>query len=344
MAVKFGAIRWDAWYDPARPPFSNAGCCFDLSVNQARAPFFATQVGPNKLYVNGATQASMDQEITFAANAGLGFWAYDYFPASGTYPTNTFANAWALHQSSSLRNNMPWCWIYPIGADLDTNFTNGVVLAQMQLSNYATVTVSGVVRPLIFIECSSTIPPSSSYAAAIASLRTACTGAGLGSPYVVPLTLGFLPSQNATNVTNLGADANTSYACSTGATNAAYTALDTFTQNWWLLQAATGQKIVPICMAGWNALPRQMQPETFSHVKPWVAINNQYQLGTGAQITANVAAAKTYISATNPTQCEAQIGLIYSWNELSEGGRGLCPTWTSSGPAADILTALTGTL
>jgi hypothetical protein len=70
-----GAIRWDAWQDngSVRAAVEKA-----LAPSQwhYRLPFFARITGLNSVQIDGNSQAIMDQEIDYAAKAGIDYWAF----------------------------------------------------------------------------------------------------------------------------------------------------------------------------------------------------------------------------------------------------------------------------
>ena len=74
-----GAIRWDAWQEGGTV---QAAVETDLSPYHwhHRVPFFGRVTGSNSVSINGNTQTIMDQEIDYAANAGLGYWAFVIYP------------------------------------------------------------------------------------------------------------------------------------------------------------------------------------------------------------------------------------------------------------------------
>ena len=61
-----------------------------------------------------------------------------------------------------------------------------------------------------------------------------------------------------------------------------------------------------------------------------VSDGNYYQAGSPAEIGLHIAEAASFV-IDNAAACPAQVGLIYAWNELAEGGW-LLPTWTAGGP------------
>ena len=73
-----GAIRWDAWYGDG-----GATKAVEASLGQPkyhfRLPWFARVVGEGKVSINGDSQTIVEQEISYAAQAGLNYWAFlDY--------------------------------------------------------------------------------------------------------------------------------------------------------------------------------------------------------------------------------------------------------------------------
>jgi len=73
-----GAIRWDGWYGDG-----GVVSAVEASLGQPkyhfRLPWDAQLLGGDKVQINGDSAAIMDQEIAYAAQAGLNYWAFlDY--------------------------------------------------------------------------------------------------------------------------------------------------------------------------------------------------------------------------------------------------------------------------
>lgn len=73
-----GAIRWDGWYGDG-----GVVKAVESSLGQPkyhfRLPWFARVIGEGKVSINGDSQAIMEQEIAYAAQVGLNYWAFlDY--------------------------------------------------------------------------------------------------------------------------------------------------------------------------------------------------------------------------------------------------------------------------
>ena len=114
-----GAIRWDAWYRPT----GSAGLAqqsLEPLQFQTRAPAHCqVTTGPHLTCVG--TQAIIDAEIQKAHEAGLSFWAFDWYSA-----TSSLREAWSLfYQRSSLAHLINWCGIVGLDQLGSVPFANG---------------------------------------------------------------------------------------------------------------------------------------------------------------------------------------------------------------------------
>src|SRR5437870_52907 len=73
-----GAIRWDGWYGDG-----SATKAVEASLGQPkyhfRLPWFASVTGEDRVSINGDAQAIVEQEIAYAAQAGLNYWAFVHY-------------------------------------------------------------------------------------------------------------------------------------------------------------------------------------------------------------------------------------------------------------------------
>lgn len=341
MSVIPGAIRWDAWYANTRDA-KQAQNSLGPKRWQFRAPWFSTVINDYQISSVG-TQANLDTEIACAANAGLKYWAFDYYnPAGGD---SEFSRGWGLYQSSSLKNHINWCWLYVNTADLGStgnySATIAMLVSHFQQTNYQKVLSN---RPLVYLFSTTAGPnwgnDSSNLAAFITDLKTAVTGAGLGSPYWV--IMGGHPD-NLNFMTAIGADAISAYITNVPTNGQPNTAsdLNTIVANAWNSLATLG-KTVPPCALGWDTRPRKQNPPTFvlgSYIPAYSRMLNYVTPLTPSDIATQLGNCVTFIGA-HSSACETGALIIYAWNEFDEGGGGLCPTIGDPPQAGNITNTL----
>lgn len=335
-----GAIRWDAWYGSGVT--TQVQNTLGPSAWQFRAPWFATALNANQISVNGNSQTNIDLEITAAHAAGLKFWAYCWYPGSTGAPDSSgFMNAWALHQSSSIKSLMNWCLILQEsnlgGASGFTAMITQYVSYCAQ-ANYQTV-LSG--RPLVFLLLSDKL--SAAWATALASFRSACIAAGLASPYAVLMGTDATTSAQAYAIS--GADAISQYGAGAIGT---YANLSSIVAAEWAVAVTDSLPIVPWVSCGWDVRPRKQNPTTWELQAPFVGMLNYTAPGTVAERVAQFQAAINYVNA-HPSACPSTAIIAYSWTECDEGGGALIPTLgdppSSSSPYLNsMLTALSAIL
>ena len=91
-------------------------------------------------------------------------------------------------------------------------------------------------------------------------------------------------------------------------------------------------------MTGWDQRPLIETPQPFYPLPAGLTAAEYYTPGTPADIANHVAAMTAEIMAFAPA-CPANVGLVYAWNELAEGGW-LMPTYTEAGPDRTRVSAL----
>ena len=331
-----GAIRWDAWYgdtDPTVVALSTAE--LQAPQYQFRAPWFATPAVGGGLTINGNQQATIDAEIGYAASAGLKYWAYVWYGEQT--PANGLMNAWALHQSSSVKANMNWCMLWQFSLSGSWNANIATYVSYFQQANYQTALTN---RPLLYVLIDSLTNLATVWGGSWANvqtffnaLRAATTGAGLGSPYII--IMHGVPATGASIASQTSADAISNYVVGNNQSNQSWPSFEPAVETFWATMGATGTPMIPIAVTGWDPRPRVLQPAACVQA-------NYVQVPTGAQLTAHLQAAVSYVVA-NGTQCPSKAILIYSWDEYSEGGNVICPTYgIGSGPDTGRITALQG--
>jgi len=300
-----GAIRWDAWVgdlntDGVGAPYVGHQVEATLGPNKYhfRLPFFAVETGTDSVQARELTQSVMDQQIAYAKNAGIDYWAFVYYPDNSGMDT-----ARNLYFSSTHKNDINYNFILGAGVLPTSNFD--WLVTKFQESNYQKV-LSG--RPLLYIFGGTGGYTSSD----ITTLRNKTTTAGLPNPYIVVMG-------SASDANSIGADALSAYNTWMGG-GGPYSGLMAADQNGWNSAKNTGKKVIPWVTTGLDARPRYDNPVTWMTVGP----NDWVQTATPSEIATNLQNALNWIDANSST-AEANTVLIYAWNEFDEGGW-ICPT------------------
>jgi hypothetical protein len=325
-----GALRWDAWYK--RTDNSEVAQNNLSGIYKSRAPFFCNVEGDS--IVCAGNQDEMDLELRFAAQAGLSYWAFDWYGN-----TSSLHLAWDLYQKSEHRSLINWCGsvsLYSLGS---VPFSSGKWRSNieewagyMEQQCYQKMEAAGISnRPLLYIQWDQSQFTNffngdfNNFKTAFEYLKNLTIKAGLGEPYVV--ILGHIA--DAELVKNLGADALSSYIPAFGPETVKgpypYSKLDVEVQSYWRKLSETGVPCIPIALVGWDNRPRQEHPVPWERArKPVLNSTNYYEMPTRKQFQSHIDSAIDFIQS-HPYQCPARTLLIYSWDECDEGG-GMIPT------------------
>ena len=331
---KLGAIRFDAWYDPG--DFIDQQCAAALSSSSqwtARCPANSV-VNQGNVSWPLADQAVLDSEILAASRAGLDYWAFDSFK-----PGDGLSRALSLYLSSGYRSRLGFCMLGQISNWADPSSASGYStvitrdLTMMSEAGYLHVLGN---RPVYYVLDASPAQvaylPGNGMQQAIAYVRQQAEAAGVGDPYIVWLSGAALVTyDNVTVAMEVGADAAGAYACpQLSGSTLTFADLDTSTKADWVNRSATGMSMVPTGMMGWDPRPLIEAPQPFYPVTPGSSTNSFYTEAFPAQLAQHITDLMTFTSR-NVASCEAQLALVYAWNELLEGGW-LIPTYTPEGP------------
>jgi len=311
-----GAIRWDGQVgDNAVGELSGVGPEEEraMAPNQwhFRLPFYATEPTANSDTLNGTTQAIMDQEIAYAKDAGIDYWAFDWYGSETGLQT-----ARNLYLSSTHKNDVNWCVIlftHPISSS-DLTWLVG----QFQQSNYQKVAGG---RPLVYaFNYSQLVDP-----AQITSLRSQTVAAMGVQPYIVALD--FSASAASSFAAQIGADAISSYV-TTGSNGQSYASLASSESSNWDSYRATGYKVIPWVTQAWDPRPRiQLTNPPYQYAS--YSSNNYATPSTPTELASQLQDAINW-NANHASSADANAVLMYAWNEFSEGGY-LCPTLIPGG-------------
>lgn len=265
-----------------------------------RLPFFAIELNNDSVQVRGNTQQVIDQEILYAAEAGLDYWAFNYYnPGTG------LDSALRLYLNSPHRNRIKFSLILASGDYLLQPETRQILTNYFHMSNYQTV-LNG--RPLVYILGSSSLTQEM-----VESLRTS----GNTKPYLV--YLGWSARQTTRAVEKYGFDAGSAYA-QRGGSGQPFVTLAREAEKEWDNSRLGGIKVIPWVTTGWDPRPR------IEHPVPWIDYpeNEWTEPAKPNEIARHLKNALKW-NTTYPKTAETNAILVYAWNEFDEGGW-LCPT------------------
>ena len=311
-----GAIRWDAW--TGGEITAQVERTLGPRKYQSRLPWFAEVKGDSQVHIDGSSQEIMDQEIAYAATAGLDYWAFLLYPES-----NSMSQSLQRYLRSAVRGKVRFCVI------LHNSF--GVpeeqwpkerdrVVALLKEGGYQTV-LDG--RPLVFafgVRFRGGFP-----AERFTDFRRAAHEAGVNPYYVF---MGWNPAADFRNESAKGFDAVSAYAY--GSADATFSDLCRGVETrYWQNAAAAKVPYVPLVTTGWDKQPRKDNPVLWEKGDSYHQQNVFPSAATPAEIAAHLQRALAFVQK-NPGVCVANAIIIYAWNEHDEGGW-LEPTWTANG-------------
>jgi hypothetical protein len=319
-----GAIRWDAWYDPADGKVARA---VETAIGPARyhdrMPFFGREAGPDSVRIDGDSQAIMDREIVAASRAGLDYWAF-----MGYAPDDPMTNALNLYRSSERRGELGFCMIGSIA----NGGTPGRVsprttheLALMKEEGYVRV-LEG--RPLYYLwsapkeQIDAEWRGAQGVAGLVTFIRTEAQSRGLGDPYIVLL------GSDAALARTIGCDAIGAYAIVGHPDRSAYQELTEDTEKRWNELAGSGMAMIPTAMTGWDQRPLIEHPPYWdrSNLPKAERLDKYYARATPAEIARHLERAIAW-SESHRSASPANTILVYAWDECAEGFGALVPSF-----------------
>ncbi len=316
VRAPMGAIRWDAWQAPDSPTTRAVERSLTPPEYRRRLPFFARMSPDGTARIDGGSQQVMDREIALARSAHLDFFAFVAYPRG-----SAMSRGLELFLASEARQGMQFCLICELrnwGSAAQPSDLIREHAAMMRRPDYLRAPGG---RPVYFLGFVSDRLVAERWggpaglASAVRDFRDAARGAGAADPYLVLMGR----PEVASLARQIGADALGAYTLADGrAAGEPYASLAAFAERRWEEMAATGLKVVPTAMAGWDRRPRVANPV------PWeawqrrgIGLDRHYREGKPEEIAAHVARCRRW-AASNPSS--AGFGLIYAWNENDEGG------------------------
>lgn len=315
-----GAIRWDAWYGTGE-----VVQWVEKTLGQPkyhfRLPWFAHLLGGDKVSINGDSAEVMEREISYAAMAGLNYWAFlNYWEDSPDLGIGL-----RRYLATKDKKGVRYCLVEE-GGRLDKIGTKawGVLVEQFRSPDYQKV-LGG--RPLIFVY----IKPSVLGRADWAELKRQSIAAGLKAPYIV--LMGWNLEQDVKDMVELGFDAVSAYARGGGYSMEQPSYVEQgqlLKKQLWDRWDALRIPCVTLASAGWDTRPRNERPP------PWIKNLNvqpapdpippdQQRMvldsvtGTAEEVASHLNDAIQWTKQhreINP----ANLVIVYAWNEHDEGG------------------------
>ncbi len=319
LVQRIGVINWDC----GLPPNTFFGGYLSRTLGpqefRDRTPYYAIETSPETIEVPDRTQADFDQELQYAIDAGIDYFAYCWYDdrellehvvegdaTSADGHVQELNKARKLHLASPLRNQIGLCAILLTSHPYTDDEFHDLATA-MQKSCYEKI--DG--RPLLFFFGPNWEDP-------VNRLKAICAAQGVPTPYVVMIERWECPQEDFAKV-----DALSDYSgCLTGETWEALVE-DMIKGNEYRI--AQGRPILPHFSMGWDPSPR------VKHPVPWCKYPtlNYAKPATPEQLLAGAKRFKEWLQA-HVASCLTGHLIVFAWNEFEEGGW-LCPTWTTSG-------------
>ncbi len=313
-----GAIRWDGWYGTGSV-VKAVEASLGPPKYHFRLPWFARVVGEGKVSINGDAQAVVEQEIAYAAKAGLNYWAFvDYCDEASAMHI-----ALNRYRSAKDKKGIRYCFVEE-GPRLDGLGTAAWqrLVEHFRHPDYQTV-LDG--RPLLFVFVKTTRLGRSEWD----ELKRQTLNAGLKPPYLV--LMGWHPEEDAKDMAALGFDAISAYARggSYSMTQPSYAEqCAMIRRDRWEKCRALRLPSVTFASAGWDTRPRNERPPPWC---TWVTATPDktppaQQKPLLDSVTATSDALATHIrealewTKANRDLNPANALIIYGWNEHDEGG------------------------
>ncbi|XP_065190490.1 uncharacterized protein LOC135821349 [Sycon ciliatum] len=324
-APRVGAIRWDDWAGPGLDVTQDAPLkCLSQPQYHYRLPFFAKVINNTSVTWSETTQAVMDQEINYAANGGLKYWAFCTYPlkrCDQDAPSNVTSCplSWALEKylNSSLAHKINFSLIlqahwnsWPNVSDWDEKVER--YSDYFAMANYEKA-LNG--QPLVFLfgVSEGSLAPfggSKGFKPYLDKLTQASRNKTGQPPYYCLL------SSNVNIADTLDIDCFSAYAMSGGsAEGSPYAKQMLHSQTMWNDWRGTGKHVIPQAPTGWDPRPR------FNFTPPWSHGQglNHYVTARPSEVATMLQMAFKWID-TYPDSSPSRHVLMYAWNEGTEGG------------------------
>lgn len=307
-----GAIRWDAWSggDVTREVEQT----LSPPEHRLRLPWFASIDASGRAHIDAAADGIMEQEIGYARQAGLDYWAFLMYPEA-----DPMSSALTRYLRSPRRKELGFCIILHNTFNVPETAWPAERARTLQLLSEPGYQKVGS-RPLVFF-----FNPSAD--AALTKKRLAELRAVPGKdPYFA--YMGWDPVSDHTKHAREGFDAVSAYAYPQDEPVYARHTED-LERNQWARALQHGIPCVPLVSTGWDKRPRQNHPVSWEKDAAYLTQRTFPSTATPTEIVSHLSRALAFVNQ-NPRVCPAKTVILYAWNEHDEGGW-LCPTRSGSG-------------
>lgn len=319
-----GAIRWDAWFEGnARPGLVDPSLYDDYSYREPVYGWFETAV-PHQDEI-------IDQQIQYAVDGLLDFWAFVWYPDERDRPGMPPLNgALKSYMRSKLHHALQFCLI------LQTGWVAGKIdghasqwrstfvpefIALIRDEQY--VKVEGN-RPLVFwMDTENLDDPAKEgfgplWQDELYFFAAACIEAGFGKPYLVDMR------HDYKSAAKYGFDGVSDYGPASLRTPGHFGFDKLMQHDRNKMEANHDLKVLPGISAAIDPRPRHNEAWTKAVGASYYGFS--YELPTFSEWTSHLRETFDWLAQHPDRTCDPPIVAIYSWNELDEGGAGIVPT------------------
>jgi len=268
-----------------------------------------------------SSQSVIDQEIAYAVEAGLDYWAFWWTSNDGSAHQQSLLN---LYLSSAKKKGLRWCPILCAhGAAQDENW----LVDRMCEPDFFTV-LDG--RPVIYTPVDFMTPDNIDKI--INSIRNKCAARGL-KPYIVAISFHCGGQKLADLARGIDADAVSWYSSQMFDMANPYSYLMERDTKKWDVAAATGMQVIPGFATGWDCRPRNRR----DIMREYMFLGG-YETGyitpdaTSVEIEEMLTRAMTWNAKRGNPDTNPNTVLVYAWNEFSEAGVTICPQYNPENP------------
>jgi hypothetical protein len=322
-----GVIRWDIWYPQEGDKNTNPDA---LTLSNPRwhdrIPFYG-EIHPDGIVTGSAnSQEIMDQEISYAKEAGIKYWAFINVPDNDTdYSTEN--RGLRLYLSSEKKGDIDFC---VISHKYDSDIEPWAYRIKRYVDYFKEPSYYKVLdgRPLFIVfdadMMKDDVGSEKEVISYLQDLADETRKSGMKAPYFVEM------SGDPSVIDKYPVfDAISRYATFANDPTNIRLPFRNFSENNkndWSRLKASGKKIIPNVTVGWDGEPRYLVPP------PWgvgAADTQWYEKATTEEIIDLVESVFDWVRK-NPDSVEVNSIIIYAWNEFAEGGW-LCPTLNQDG-------------